>query len=113
MSTLSLNTLFQQFALGDERDISLEIPIVLQSTFTVLQTLMVILQAEGPTSNVLLPIPIEWRRLQELADDYSIQLGLKVSPRIYSEITVKGYSPTALRFAYDQILTNPNRGTIH
>ncbi|WP_277590699.1 hypothetical protein [Pseudomonas chlororaphis] len=113
MSTQSPNTLFQQFPLEDERDISLKIPIVLQSAFTVLQTLMAILQAEGPTSNVLLPIPTEWRRLQELAEDYSTQLGLKVSPKVYSEITVKGYSPTALRFAYDQILTNPKRGTVH
>ncbi|PPA05307.1 hypothetical protein C4E44_04565 [Pseudomonas sp. MWU12-2312b] len=113
MSMQSLSALFQQFALEDERDTSLEIPAALQSAFTVLQTLMAIIQTEGPSSKVLLPIPAEWRRLHELADDYSTQLGLKVSPRAYGEITVKGYSPTALRYAHDQILTNPKGVTLH
>ncbi len=113
MSIQSLSALLQQFALVDEREISIEAPVVLQSAFTILQTLMAIIQTEGPSAKVLFPIPSEWRHLQERADDYSTQLGLKVSPRAYGEITVKGYSPTALRYAYDQILTNPTGATLH
>jgi len=113
MSIHSLSALLQRFSLVDEGEISIEVPTVLQSAFTILQTLMAIIQTEGPSAQVLLPIPGEWRRLQELADDYSTQFGLKVSPRAYGEITVKGYSPTALRYAYDQILTNPKGGTLH
>lgn len=113
MSVQSLSDLLQRFDLVDEGEISIEVPAVLQSAFTILQTLMAIIQTEGPSAQVRLPIPGEWRRLQELADDYSTQLSLKVSPRAYGEITVKGYSTTALRYAYDQILTNPKGVTLH
>ena len=111
MSMQSLTALFEQFSPGDEQDVSVEIPLALQSAFTVLQTIMAISQTEGPRARLRLLIPAEWHRLQELADDYSTQMGLNVNPRVYGDVTVKGYSPTALRYAHNQILTKGPRST--
>ncbi|MCK3850623.1 hypothetical protein [Pseudomonas sp. W2Jun17] len=113
MTTRLLAELTKQFHETEHEETTLELPIAIQVACNVLQTALAILQKEGPNGSISMSLPRGWAQMQELAEDYSTRMGLKVSPLNYSDITVNRYPATALRYAYNQLLNNPNKRTIH
>ena len=82
---------------------TLSVEAALQQAFTVVQTLLTLLQTEGPKSPVHLPFPKEWCELLGAADEFSRANSLTRSPRRYEGATVNGFTQEALRYAYLQI----------
>jgi len=113
MTTQFLDALLPSGAPEGEAGQTLKMGAALQSAFTMIQTVLTLLHEDGPNARVLLPVPSQWERLQEVAESYSIRTGLKISPRTHGGILVKGYSATALKHAYEVVLANPKRLTMH
>lgn len=113
MTTQFLDALLLTSAQEDEAGQTLEIGMALQSAFTMIQTLLTLLHEDGPNTRVQMRVPSQWESLHEVAESYSIRAGLKISPRTHGGILVKGYSATALKHAYEVVLANPKRLTLH
>lgn len=97
----------------DNRSQTLSVEAALQQAFTVVQTILTLLQTEGPKAPVRLPFPKEWSELLKAADDFSRTHSLARSPRRYEGATVNGFTKAALSHAYLQIEVRSSTYVLH
>ena len=92
---------------------TLSVAAALQQAFTVVQTILTLLQTEGPEAFVQLPFPKEWSDLLKAADEFSRTHSLARSPRRYEGATVNGFTKAALSHAYHQIEARSSTYVLH